>query len=69
MQVGATFIWTASAHRLAIPTTLNRSKYENEVVKLTIQIDEPTMMMIEKDVSASFSDRLGVLGKIGNDNL
>ena len=48
---------------------MNRSKYENEVVKLTIQIDEPTMMMIEKDVSASFSDRLGVVGKIGNYNL
>lgn len=46
--------------------TLNRSKYENEVVKLTIQIDEPTMMMIEKDISATFSDRLGVVGRIGN---
>ena len=32
------------------------------MVKLTIQIDEPTMMMIEKDVSASFTDRLGVVG-------
>ena len=41
---------------------MTRSKYENEVVKLTIQIDEPTMMMIEKDVSASFTDRLGVVG-------
>ena len=48
---------------------MNRSRYENEVVKLTIQIDEPTMMMIEKDVSASFSDRLGVVGMIGNENL
>ena len=45
---------------------LTRSKYENEVVKLTIQIDEPTMMMIEKDVSASFTDRLGVVGTIPN---
>ena len=69
MQVGATLIWIASAPRPEIPTTLNRSRYENEVVKLTIQIDEPTMMMIEKDVSASFSDRLGVVGMIGNENL
>ena len=48
---------------------MNRSKYENEVVKLTIQIDEPTMMLIEKDVSHSFSDRLGLVGKMRNDNL
>ena len=69
MQVGAKLIWTDGAPRLEIPTTLNRSRYENDVVKLTIQIDEPTMMMIEKDVSASFSDRLGVVGKRGNENL
>ena len=69
MQVGAKLIWTDGVPRPEIPSTMNRSKYENEVVKLTIQIDEPTMMMIEKDVSASFSDRLGVVGMIGNDNL
>ena len=37
-------------------------KYANEVVKLTIQIVDPSIKMIEKDVSATFNDKLGVVG-------
>ena len=37
-------------------------KYANEVVKLTIQIVDPNIKMIEKDVSATFTDKLGVVG-------
>ena len=37
-------------------------KYANEVVKLTIQIVDPNIKMIEKDVSATFNDKLGVVG-------
>ena len=42
-----------------------KSRYTNEVVKLTVQIADPTVMMIEKDVSANFTDKLGVIGKTG----
>ena len=41
-----------------------RSKYENEVVKLTVLIEEPIMKVFEKDVSSTFTDQLGVLGTI-----
>ena len=40
-----------------------RSIYANEMVKLTVQIADPTVMVIEKDVSATFTDHLGVVGK------
>ena len=30
----------------------------------TLQIDKPTVMRIEKDVSATFADQLGVVGMI-----
>ena len=41
-----------------------KSIYANEVVKLTVQISDPYVMVIEKDVSANFSDMLGIVGKI-----
>ena len=37
-------------------------KYAKEVVKLTIQIVDPNIKVIEKDVSATFNDKLGVVG-------
>ena len=37
-------------------------KYAKEVVKLTIQIVDPSIKVIEKDVSATFNDKLGVVG-------
>ena len=37
-------------------------KYAKEVVKLTIQIVDPSIKLIEKDVSATFNDKLGVVG-------
>ena len=37
-------------------------KYAKEVVKLTIQIVNPSIKVIEKDVSATFNDKLGVVG-------
>ena len=37
-------------------------KYAKEVVKLTIQIVDPSVKVIEKDVSATFNDKLGVVG-------
>ena len=37
-------------------------KYKKEVVKLTIQIVNPSIKVIEKDVSATFNDKLGVVG-------
>ena len=40
-----------------------KSLYSNEVVKLTIQITDPSVMVIEKDVSATFTDMLGIIGK------
>ena len=40
-----------------------KSIYSNEVVKLTVQIADPYVMVIEKDVSATFSDMLGIVGK------
>ena len=41
-----------------------KSIYANEVVKLTLQIVDPNVMVIEKDVRATFSDMLGIIGKI-----
>ena len=41
-----------------------RSIYANEMVKLTVQIADPSVMVIEKDVSATFSDMLGIVGKM-----
>ena len=41
-----------------------KSIYANEVVRLTVQISDPYVMVIEKDVSATFSDKLGIIGKI-----
>ena len=41
-----------------------QSIYANEVVKLTVQIADPFVMVIEKDISATFSDMLGIVGKI-----
>ena len=39
-----------------------RSRMRNEVVKLTVQIAEPSVMRIEKDVSSTFTEQLGVIG-------
>ena len=39
-----------------------RSIYANEMVKLTIQIADPSVMVITKDVSATFPDMLGIVG-------
>ena len=44
--------------------SLCKSIYANEVVKLTIQITDPSVMVIEKDVSATFTDMLGIVGKL-----
>ena len=44
--------------------SLCKSRYAEEVVKLTVQIAEPTVMMIQKDVSATFTDHLGTIGEI-----
>ena len=41
-----------------------QSIFANEVVKLTVQIADPSVMVIEKDVSATFSDMLGIVGKL-----
>ena len=41
-----------------------KSIYANEMVKLTVQIEGPFVMVIEKDVSATFSDMLGIVGKL-----
>lgn len=43
--------------------SLCKSIYANEVVKLTIQITDPSVTVIEKDVSATFTDMLGIVGK------
>ena len=40
-----------------------KSRYKNDVVKLTLQIAQPTVVKIEKDVSASFTDIIGVVGE------
>ena len=42
-------------------------KYAKEVVKLTIQIVDPSIKVIEKDVSATFNDKLGVVGMYGTE--
>ena len=39
-----------------------QEKYAKEVVKLTIQIVDPSIKVIERDVSATFNDKLGVVG-------
>ena len=39
-----------------------QEKFAKEVVKLTIQIVDPSIKVIERDVSATFNDRLGVVG-------
>ena len=44
--------------------SLCKSLYSNEVVKLTVQIADPYVMVIEKDVSATFTDKLGIVGRI-----
>ena len=41
-----------------------KSRYAEEIVKLTVQIAEPSVMMIDKDVSATFTDHLGTIGQI-----
>ena len=41
-----------------------KSLYAKKVVKLTVQITDPYVMVIEKDVSATFSDMLGIIGNI-----
>ena len=39
-----------------------RTMMRNDVVKLTVQITEPSVMRIEKDVISTFTDQLGVIG-------
>ena len=41
-----------------------KSIYGKEVVKVTVQITDPSVTVIEKDVSATFSDMLGIVGKL-----
>ena len=43
-----------------------KSRYKNDVVKLTLQIAHPTVVKIEKDVSTSFAEIIGVVGMYGN---
>ena len=43
---------------------LCKARYAQEIVKLVVEIAEPTVMMIEKDVSATFTDHLGTIGEI-----
>ena len=43
--------------------SLCKARYAEQIVKLTVQIAEPTVMMIEKDVSATFTDHLGTIGE------
>ena len=49
--------------------SLCKSIYANEVVKLTIQITDPSVMVIQKDVSATFTDMLGIVGKFARENI
>ena len=49
--------------------SLCKSIYANEVVKLTIQITDPSVMVIEKDVSATFTDMLGIVGKFAGEKV
>ena len=56
------------AFRYGLPTfpiiqSVCKSKYENEVVKLNVQIADPSVMVVEKAVSSTFADHLGVVGK------
>ena len=39
-----------------------RSRFRNDIVKLSVQIAEPSVMKIEKDVISTFTDQLGVIG-------
>ena len=39
-----------------------KHRYKNEIAKLTIQISDPTVTKIMKDVKMSFSGMLGVVG-------
>ena len=43
-------------------TRVCEARFAKEIVKLTIQIVDPTVMVIEKDVRATFTDKLGVVG-------
>ena len=45
-------------------TSICKSLYSNEVVKLTIQIADPNVMEIQKDVSVTFPDMLGIVGEL-----
>ena len=46
-----------------------KSLYSNEVVKLTIQIADPNVMEIQKDVSVTFPDMLGIVGKMVSETI
>ena len=39
-----------------------RWAYSNNVAKLTVEIAEPDVMEIKRDIKANFSDQLGVIG-------
>jgi hypothetical protein len=55
---------TNISYGLPTPEAIQMCKdvYSNDIVKLTLQIMDPNVMQINKDVSAKFSDQLGVVG-------
>ncbi len=52
-------------HGLSMTEALKvcRHRYRNDLAKLTVEIIAPDVKKIEKDISASFSDQLGVIGE------
>ena len=43
-----------------------KQKYRNDVVKVTLQIAVPESMQIKRDLRVTFSDQIGVIGKMGS---
>ncbi len=40
-----------------------RSIYSNDIVKLTLEIADPNVLQVKKDIAMSFSGQLGVIGE------
>ena len=43
--------------------------YENDMVKVTLQIGEPEAMQLKMDVAITFADALGIVGKKGTGDI
>ncbi len=43
-----------------------KERYRNDLAKVTVEVAAPDVMRIEKDIKASFSDQLGVIGGFAN---